>query len=257
MRQLFVFETVDGDDRVAEIACLAVSEQEALEMLVAEGYEGSLLGAVALGGEPFRARRPEDQSASETDVAWPDDIGEVPEATAPLEVQSTDGSQIGDNMGAVAEESGTQPVSAEPGSDQDVTPTVPPLTGLHIVARDYAMVSVYAVGLDVASVAGAVGVTPREAARRLAFHLLGTVDEGSQRADASRMVLEIDERLASVADLYLGGMSITEMADALGHSGSDVVWALLDAPSRVVAVTPAVLRSLRSDLDIRRGVAAR
>ena len=127
---------------------------------------------------------------------------------------------------------------------------------LDAVARDYALVSLYMVGLDVASIARAVTVTPRIAAHRIGFHLLGVPDDGVDAANESTMVLEPDAAFDAVDEMYLNGMSVFEISEAIARPMSDVVWALLDAPARVVAVTRAVLQALRSDLEVLKGAAA-
>jgi hypothetical protein len=255
MRQLYVFEAVDGDGHIAEVACLAADEDDAIAMLTAEGYEGSFVGAIPLGSDPGPAfpRVAATVELTTFDLATADASTSEPvplsDSVAVVEEALPDGPGLEElERQASATGSSASPSNRIQGDDED--PIAPlPLTALHAAARDYAMLSVYAVGMDVATVARAAGVTPREAARRLGFHLLGTVDEGTRRTDASRMTLDIDDALSSVPDLYAGGMSISEIVDALSRSATDIVWSILDAPARVVAVTPAVMRTVRGDLD--------
>jgi len=215
MRQLFVFDTVDAEDHVAEVACVADDEDSALVMLAAEGFEGSLREVLPLLGAHIGAQLKPAQPA-------PSDIG-----PSPLADPHTD-------------ESG-----------DDVAPDSSVASRILVATRDFAMLNIYAIGMGVGEVARAVGATPREAAGRLGHHLLGTPSEHPE-VDESRMSLTIDGSLATVAHLYEGGMSVEEMAVALGHSQSDVTWALLDSPTRVVEVTRAVLRHARSEVDALR-----
>lgn len=117
-----------------------------------------------------------------------------------------------------------------------------PRTQLDELVRDYALLHVYALGVSIDTAARAVGVTPGDAFATLARHLLGEECAG----DAP--VVD-DGDLDSVPDLYMGGMTPAEMAEALGYSVRDIAWALLEGRPRVVPVTHIVLRSLRSKLE--------
>lgn len=239
MRQLFVFETVDIDGRIAEVACLSDDEGEAYAMLVAEGYEGVLLGAVQLGADsqvvPITTARQSEAGAggesitTTTAESTPEAAGSSDPA-APFQIEI-------DDVAAAA-------LAAWPGGQLAAT------AALDAVARDYAQVSLYVAGLDVASIARAVGVAPRDVARRLAIHLLGITDSAPAAEDESPMALVDDQALAGIDEMYVNGMSVSEISDAVSRPVSDVAWALLDAPSHVVDVTRAVLRAIRSDLDV-------
>ncbi|MDF2695182.1 MAG: hypothetical protein K0S65_3565 [Labilithrix sp.] len=249
MRQLFVFETVDVDGRVGEVACVTSSEADARAMLGAEGYDGVLLGAAPLGGVMQFAGS---SRVTTADVGGDDEQATVVGPANPSHPGPTPSAELDDAPGGVA-------VAERREADFVAGPAMGRLestVALDAVARDYALVSLYMVGLDVASIARAVTVTPRIAAHRIGFHLLGVPDDGVDAANESPMVLEPDSAFDVVDDMYLNGMSVFEISEAIARPTSDVVWALLDAPSRVVAVTRAVLQALRSDLEVLKGAAA-
>lgn len=250
MRQLFVFETVDVDGRVGEVACMTSSEADARAMLWAEGYDGALLGAAPLGGVLQLAGS---SSAPPADNGGRGDEPAIVVGPAiPEQAVPAPSAEPGDGPGVAAAATRDESYSAA----ERATGRLESTAALDAVARDYALVSLYMVGLDVASIARAVTVTPRIAAHRIGLHLLGVPDDGVDAANESTMVLEPDAAFDAVDEMYLNGMSVFEISEAIARPTSDVVWALLDAPSRVVAVTRTVLQALRSDLEVLKGAAA-
>lgn len=249
MRQLFVFETVDVDGLVGEVACMASSEADARTMLRAEGYEGVLLGAADLGGVMELAGSSRGTTA---DVGGGNDHPGFADPASTLHSEPTPPVERENTRREVVE---TAPETAGPATGP-ATARLEATAALDAVARDYALISLYMVGLDVTSIARAVTVTPRVAAHRIGSYLLGVPDDGVDAAKESPMALELDSAFDTVDEMYLNGMSVFEISEAISRPPSDVVWALLDAPSRLVAVTRPVLQALRSDLEVHRGAAA-
>lgn len=111
-------------------------------------------------------------------------------------------------------------------------------------ARDLAMLTVFSAGTDLALTAAAVSSPIGYAAVRLAWHLLG-VDITLGEEELS--IAGVDE--SAVVELYLDGVSVDEIAITAGVGSDEVVRALLDSSSRVIAVTPAILRAARGALE--------
>ncbi|MCE7483497.1 hypothetical protein LZG07_16490 [Microbacterium profundi] len=212
MRQLYRFETRAQDGTRGVTICMATSAHQAHGMLLADGQDGRLIETISLGAQYASA-------ALGGDSASPDELPPAEELTAPEALTTPD----------------EFPPRALPEAAE---------SEIVAAARDLAMLTVFSVGAGVVSTAAAVSSSTGDAVVRLAWHLLGVdVTLGEDEF----VIAELDE--SAVVDLYLDGVSVDEIAITAGVGSVEVARVLLDSSSRVIAVTPAVLRAARGALE--------
>lgn len=219
MRQLFLVDGVDADGRVFELGCIAETEDQAIRMLATEGYDVSVREHVELSGLIRR-----ESTASFTAPGMEEGPASAP--TGSLEAVESDESRASGSM---------QATNAEALRVSTVA----------TLARDIAILDIYAAGLDVQTVARAVGATPRDIAIRLSHRALRLDVALLESAPTPPFGNSVD---FAAVESYRLGMSVADIAEATGLPTLEVAWALMDDPARPVQVTRALVDELRAEM---------
>ena len=217
MRHLFLFDAVDADGRVIELGCIAETDQQATRMLSTEGYDVSIRERVDLSGLTHHASTGAGDETVQRLASTPDAV---------LKVADPAEAHVSGSLG----ENAAEPMRA---------PSVATL------ARDIAILDIYGAGLDIQTVARAVGGTPREVAIRLSHRVLHLDVEFLESATTPPFGNSHD---ASVIGRYRQGMSVTDIAEATGQPALEIAWALLDDPTRPLQITIALSNGLRAEM---------